>query len=228
MQKHAASIQRRALRGWLKWVPVVAIPFSILFFHAWLNIQILRADYVLRELNSEARELEDRLAHTGIAETIHEDPEVLAERAAVLEFVQPSPGQREIIHYDPASLPEYREGSPFALALRDAPAIPEPAADESQLARESARAAAAPATAPLNAPAPEQEPPYQPEPAAPVVLEIEPSLDSVTVPVDAPAPATAAVEQAPEEPVVLDLPDTLYVEEPLNRVDAGMGSLESL
>ena len=52
MQRMTIKNQRRILRGWIKWVPVLAIPFSVLFFHAWLNIQILRADYALRKLDS--------------------------------------------------------------------------------------------------------------------------------------------------------------------------------
>lgn len=107
--------QRQTLRGWIKWVPVLALPFSVLFFHAFINIQILRADYALRELNAEARELSEQLTHTGIAETIHEDPEVLAARADLMEFVQPDPGQREYIPYDPASLIGHPEDNGFAV-----------------------------------------------------------------------------------------------------------------
>lgn len=221
MQRYTAKNQRRSLWGWIKWVPVLAIPFSILFFHAWLNIQILRADYVLRELNAEARDLSEQLSDTGIAETIHEDPEVLAARATLLDFKKPEPGQREIIR---GSLPESLEGNGFAVASSGAAPLREPAVDEARSARSVPDEAAAPPAAPT--PPLAMEVPYQPDTVTPVVLEIAPSLESIAAP--------AAPEAAPERsqtaapPVVLELPDDAFLEDPQNLMDAGMGSLESL
>ena len=210
MHKQTARIQRRALWGWVKWVPVVVIPFSILFFHAWINIQILRADYVLRELNAEARDLSDRLNQTGTAETIHEDPEVLATRAALLDFIQPEPGQREIISYNPASLVPHPEDGGFAVArldgLSSSEAAPEQAASD-------------------PVPTPAATPPTAS--AGPVLLEIETSLESISPPA-ASGTAPDEVDGVAEDVVVLDLPDQTFVEKPANLLDAGMGSLESL
>lgn len=239
MYKSRSKKDRGVLRGWIKWVPVLAIPFSILFFHAWINIQILRADYVLRELNAESRKWADRLESTDIAKTFHEDPEVLAERASLLEFVQPTPGQREIIYYDPASVPPHPEDTHFEMARHDAPALATPAANESRGAQSAlavigAPFASAPGVAPPS-PAPDPSPVSEPAPAAAAqaaVATASPAADValVTTPVVLPlaGAASANVETiaAPAAaPVVLDLPpDTRGI----NLLDEGMGGLDSL
>lgn len=221
MHRMTVKHQRRILRGWLKWTPVLAIPFSILFFHAWLNIQILRADYVLRELDAEARDLTDRLNHTGIAQTIHEDPEVLAAQAGTMNFVPPQPGQREVIRYDPNVPLVHLEDTMFDLALRDTPAQPDPLGAESR-ANTSANTNTSTSTAPALQPVDSGVVAAPVASSAPVPLEMEGQLESVDT-VEAPAdPDTAA------ETVVLSLPEDAYVEESHGLVDTGMGALESL
>lgn len=225
MHRTSTKNQRRALWGWIKWAPVVAIPFSVLFFHAWLNVQILRADYVLRELSSKARELDDQLAHTDVAGSIHEAPEILAERAELLDFVPPGPGQREAIPYDPAVLDRFPEDSVFEMARLDGAPDTAPAAPESRSNRTTAEPAYG-ENAPLQDADTEADANRPDSAAAPVRLEIESPLEPTVQP-----EAPAAVEDADgprAEPVVLDLPDDAYVETPVNLVDAGMGSLESL
>ena len=232
MHSFTKKSHRRSLRGWIKWVPVLTLPFSILFFHAWINIEILRADYVLRELNAEARDLAEKLSHSDIAETIHEDPEVLASRAALLEFVQPDPGQRELIRYEPASLIGHREEHGYEMAALDTAPMPEPALDEARSARGTTAATPIPA-APLQA-----DVPIQPEPVTPFVLEIEPAFESVvvpqaTLPAKADTPGTMAPAADPpvkfvRTPVVLDLPDNAFLDAPHTLMDVDMGDLESL
>jgi hypothetical protein len=216
--------QRRVLRAWVKWVPVVAIPFSILFFHTWLNIQILRADYVLRELDGEAREWADRLNHTGVAETIREDPAMLAEQAEQLAFVQPSPGQREVIYYDPAVPLVAPEDENFAVAQLEegrqapaeesearadqSPAVPVPAADTAIPAPSAAPVVEVPA----DSPAMDQVPVAVPIPA------VQPATPEATTP----AASDAAVDG-----VVLEVPEAPMVEEVVD-LESAMESLESL
>lgn len=221
MRRMSVKTQRRLLRGWFKWVPVLAIPFCILFFHAWLNIQILRADYVLRELNEEARDLEGHLNNTGLAETIHEDPELLAERAALLEFVPPVPGQRITIYYTPAP-GTYAPESNLKMARREDAVTPAPseAGSHRMDAPAPVSAPVAPATAPDAAPAPTPA-----AAAAPVLLEIEDVPESIGPPA---GEVVTLTPDAVEEPVMLDLPEDALYDEPLNQVDAGMGTLESL
>lgn len=224
--------QRKVLRGWIKWVPVVAIPFAILFFHTWLNIQIIRADYVLRELDAEAREWADRLNHTGMAETIHEDPGMLAEQAEQMAFVQPSPGQREIIYYDPSISLVAPEDANFAVAQLDDQSPPDPATSESKSEQsayvespvlvpvvESAEIAPESVLVPTEIATPSTVAP------APVAVEAPPAEPVMP---EAPAESTASdVPATVVTPVVLELPEEAYVED-LTVLESEMESLESL
>jgi len=215
--------QRRVLRGWVKWVPVVAIPFSILFFHTWLNIQILRADYVLRELDSEAREWADRLNHTGVAETIHEDPAMLAEQAEQLAFVQPSPGQREMVYYDPTVPLVAPEDANFAVAQR---------VDGNKVDRGATESLADQAI-PVPAPMVDGTAAMADEPAPLVSQEapaVEPVPVALPVPVSEPAPLDVPPATAPDTTVtnvVLDLPEEPFTEDVVD-LESAMESLESL
>lgn len=216
MKRSTVKRQRRILRGWVKWTPVVAIPFAVLFFHTWLNIQILRADYTLRELDREARDWADRLNHTGVAETYHEDPAMLAEQAAQLAFVQPSPGQREIIYYDPAALVEQEEEN-FAVAQREGGNQTDSAAVE------------APTEHVTQAPAPVMDGAVTEE-VAPAAVESE----AIPVPVPLAVPVPEPVQLAPE-PALVD-PDTTVNHptpetpsaEAVVDLESAMESLESL
>lgn len=223
MKKMTNKQQRRVLRGWIKWVPVVAIPFAILFFHTWLNIQILRADYVLRELDGEAKDLAERLNNSGMEETIREDPNMLSEQAKQMAFVQPHPGQREMIYYNPSIPLVSPEDRNFAVAQLDGVTEPEPTVIPATPAPvpvsleqpvvdggvndvDGTNPASAP-TLPLDAAAPVENP------------------QSVAVPLDLP------VETSAPAPVVtniqLDLPDT-PVPEAVVDLESAMESLESL
>jgi hypothetical protein len=234
MKRMTVKKQRKVLRGWIKWVPVVAIPFAILFFHTWLNIQIIRADYVLRELDAEAREWADRLNHTGMAETIHQDPAMLAAQAEQLAFVQPSPGQREIIYYDPSiplvapevDIPTNNpEDENIAVAQTEGSTQPNPVATESMTDQSAyvERPALTPALESVAVPV-AQPIPSAVEPA-PVAVEVAPE-----VPVTPEVPAASVLTEAPAmmvTPVVLELPEEAYVEE-VTVLESEMESLESL
>ena len=221
MNKKTIKRQRRALRGWIKWVPVMLIPFSILFFHTWLNIQILRADYVLRELDGEARDLAERLNNTGMEETVHEDPNMLSEQAKLMDFVQPSPGQRESIPWRQLAYPEEAN---FAIARGNGASQPNPGATES-LTDQDRTVAPAPSEA---IPAPVSESLSLPTPA---VAEAPAEVSATNTPVPAPvvpAPVVEAVLSATVTTnVVLELPEASAKEEVVD-LESAMESLESL
>lgn len=219
--------QRKVLRGWIKWVPVVAIPFAILFFHTWMNLQILRADYVLRELDAEARELADRLTHTGMAETIHEDPGMLAEQAEQLAFVQPSPGQREIIYYDPSIPLVAPEDANITVAQLDGQSQPDPVAPESMT--DQSAYVDTPVIVPVTEPAAVQVPVEVPSPSAVVAAPA-----AVEVPVAAPLTPDAPVESVRSDApatvvtnVVLDIPEEAFSDVVVD-LESAMESFESL
>lgn len=233
-----ARRQRRMLRGWIKWVPVVLIPFSVLFTHAWLNIEILRADYVLRELDKESRRLQEKLRHAGNVQSDQEVLEILAARALEMDFVDPKPGQQEIIYYDPMEFLAHPDEQAFELAHRDTP-DPEPAViaptasvvvDESTAAPITEASLTAEVATPEGdvaevtaspepaVPSPETALPNDAPEASPVWLTVDEAADTVfTTP-----------EPAPEKPaVVLELPEDAYIEE-LPGIEADMGTLEVL
>ena len=156
---------------------------------------------------------------------------MLAQQAGLMAFVPPQPGQREVIYYDPSVPMASPEDGVFDMARRDAPAPPDPLANESRAARDTLPAplpeAAAPAPAPVPA-APVASPKAAPAPATAPHTPVALALDDSVLPepdVGAERPAAAA---EPAKPAVLDLPDDTYREEPPAPVDAGMGELESL
>lgn len=248
MKRSSMKKQRRMLRGWVKWVPVVAIPFSILFFHTWLNIQILRADYVLRELDSEAREWSERLNNTGMAETIREDPNMLAEQAEQMAFVQPSPGQREMIYYDPSIPLVPPADGDFTVAQLDGASQPNPGATEAAGDQSTIVSAPAAVVVAVDTELPVSEtadvagtavPPVPPV-AAPLLPEIPESLAVTESPVTAESPVVTEAPVLTEAPVstatpatvvtnvVLDLPEAGAAEETVVDLESAMESLESL
>jgi len=249
MKRSSMKKQRRMLRGWVKWVPVVAIPFSILFFHTWLNIQILRADYVLRELDSEAREWSERLNNTGMAETIREDPNMLAEQAEQMVFVQPSPGQREMIYYDPSIPLVPPADGDFTVAQLDGASQPNPGAMEAAGDQSTLISAPAAVVVPVDTEMPVSEtadvagtamPPVPPV-ASPLLPEIPETLAVTTeAPAVAESPVVTELSVVTETPVsteapatvvtnvVLDLPEAGAAEETVVDLESAMESLESL
>ncbi len=239
-----ARRQRRMLRGWIKWIPVVLIPFSVLFTHAWLNVEILRADYVLRTLDKESRELQEQLRHAGNEQSDQEVLEILAVQALEMDFIDAKPGQQETIYYDPAAFTAHPDEQVFEMAHRDGP-HPEPTviAPTGMPSDASSTASLAEASLTAEVPAPMEDiaiggpaVAVTPEPAtetadtADTVVPTAATEDTpVWLTVDEAAETVFAVPTpAPEKPaVVLELPEDAYVEE-LPGVEADMGTLEVL
>ncbi len=61
MRRISRIERRRLLTGWIKWALLPALPFCVLFFDAWLNIQVRYKDYELNQLNVERRQLNEEL-----------------------------------------------------------------------------------------------------------------------------------------------------------------------
>jgi len=249
MGRLAVRKQRRMLLGWFKWTPVVAIPFAVLFIHAWLNVHILRADYVLRELDREARELQEQLRHAGVVQAVQQAPEALAVHASQMEFILPQPGQQEIIAYNAVDIRPMPEDKSFELARRTpASMVPnepvrmaKPTKLEAPAGAATIGAATATATATAGADtavsaAPVTDTERATAPMAPAGL---PDTEWVTVEVALPVTATASAaasspvaspSREPEPvrpPVMLDLPEDLFIEE-LLPFDLDTGGLEVL
>lgn len=95
------SKTRRAvpLRGSLKWVLVLLIPFSTLFFETWLTVQTRLNDYEVAEINRRIREAQEAInqlkAEAAQVGTMLE----LEAKAPDLDLVKPNPSQIQVMYF---------------------------------------------------------------------------------------------------------------------------------
>ncbi|GMU92278.1 MAG: hypothetical protein AMXMBFR4_13360 [Candidatus Hydrogenedentota bacterium] len=92
----------RARRGGLflraaKWLPVLAFPFSVFFFEAWLQIQIFARDYESAVLKRKMREIDFQI--NRLQETADELQTLkrISAKAPDLGLAPVEPGQIEIV-----------------------------------------------------------------------------------------------------------------------------------
>lgn len=98
--RRISRIERRSLLlGWFKWVALVAIPFSVLFFDTRLNIQIRHKDYELGQLNMERRRLDAELDIIHSREAQLSGVEYLSVIADQLALAPPDTQQFQSIAY---------------------------------------------------------------------------------------------------------------------------------
>ncbi len=94
------------LTSWLKWSPILAIAFSLLFFDTWLNVQARLNDYEIAELNDRIMELEKRLYELKVDEARLAAMNRIDARAPELGLVEPGPSQvRLVYHVHPSKGP---------------------------------------------------------------------------------------------------------------------------
>lgn len=111
--------RRQAFYGWIRWTPVLALVFAVLFFDAWVNIETRKSDYVFSELSGRVRALEAELQQLRVRSAGRQTIDVLAEAAPALGLAEAKPDQFETIYYDPL-----RDGAeplmrPFVMAQLD-------------------------------------------------------------------------------------------------------------
>ena len=87
------GVKKASLRGWWKGLPLVVLPFGILFAEAWMRTQILAHNYEAGEMRKSARELESRLEKLQDEESHLMRMSRMEEAAPELELVEPAPGQ---------------------------------------------------------------------------------------------------------------------------------------
>jgi len=93
--------RRRAvpLTGWIKWLPVLALPFSVLFLETWLNVQTRVCDYEIFEINRSTRELQRTLDALKVREAQLAAMDRIGVRAPDLGLVEPNPGQIQTVYF---------------------------------------------------------------------------------------------------------------------------------
>ena len=91
--------RREILNSWIKWALLPIIFFSVLFFDAWLNIQIRYKDYELSRLSAERRALDAELDMTRAWEARLSGIEHLTVMAEALRLSPPTTQQFEAVAY---------------------------------------------------------------------------------------------------------------------------------
>lgn len=91
--------RRNLLTGWIKWALLPAIPFSVLFFDAWLNVQIRHKDYELSQLNSARRELNAAMDATRAYEAAILGVDNLSVMAEKMHLASPGSQQFKTVAY---------------------------------------------------------------------------------------------------------------------------------
>lgn len=104
--KHSLLIRRVAvLGGFLKWAPVLAIPFGVFLFETWLQVRIYENDYAASELKRKIKEI---TSHNDRLKQRADDLMAIRrvnEQAPDLGLVPIAPGQVEVL-YVPQAAPE--------------------------------------------------------------------------------------------------------------------------
>ena len=91
--------QRYVVREWFRWIPVLLLPFSALFFDTWLNTEILKRDFRMANLNAELRRLRETLDMYRVHEAQLENLDRIEFEAPDLGLVPAEPRQIQVIHY---------------------------------------------------------------------------------------------------------------------------------
>lgn len=107
--------RRAALYGWIKWMPVLAFPFSLMFFDAWLNIETRNNDYAVGRLSGQVRSLTGELEHMRVLRAQQENLGDLGAKAPNIGLVEPNPNQVVTVRWD-GQWRERAPQAPFALA----------------------------------------------------------------------------------------------------------------
>ncbi|MBM3289986.1 MAG: hypothetical protein FJY92_07525 [Candidatus Hydrogenedentes bacterium] len=115
--------QRRVSVFWgtVKWLPVVALPFSVFFFETWLQVRIYERGY---EASTLRREIRDITAHVDRLQERVDELTALkraGERAPDLGLSPIRPGQVEVVYAPPSSEnAPIREVTPETIAIANA------------------------------------------------------------------------------------------------------------
>ena len=129
MKRQTQRARRHALYGWVKWIPVLALIFSVLLFDAWLNIQKRQSDYILNALNTERRTLDMESDKVDAQAALNRNLNDLAKVQEELGMQAPAPGQIETIEYIAGTWDTLYTHTEFTLAQALEPAIAIPVND---------------------------------------------------------------------------------------------------
>ena len=120
----AEWIQGMVLGHWLRWLPVLLLPFSMLFVDTWLNTERINKDYRVNELKMRRNELQDELDALLNHEAELVTMKHIESQAAGMGLGPPKPGQIRTIYYRRSQGPPTDGAGPAAVGclVEDRPA----------------------------------------------------------------------------------------------------------
>ncbi|NIA12924.1 MAG: hypothetical protein GWP08_02495 [Nitrospiraceae bacterium] len=89
----------RTLWGWIRWSPVILIPFSALFFDTWLSTQRIKRDYVINELKTQIRRARADLDDLAVEAARLGNMERIEVEAPEMGLQPPEPDQIRLVYY---------------------------------------------------------------------------------------------------------------------------------
>ena len=105
--------RRVSLRGSLRLLPFLILPFAVLFFETWLHTQTLRNGYETTRLQQEIKATQERLNQLEDRIASLNRMEIIEATAPELGLVEPDPDKVHIIYVEPG---EIGDRHPFELA----------------------------------------------------------------------------------------------------------------
>lgn len=104
--------KQNSVAGWTKWLAVIMIPFSVVFFQTWLNTQTIKRDYKMADLNTRIRELQQTLDALRLEIARLQNMDRIEMEAPDMGLVQPNPEQIQVIEIEAPLAPTQQPDSP--------------------------------------------------------------------------------------------------------------------
>jgi hypothetical protein len=140
MRAMSRRVRRQVMYGWIKWVPVLFVVFSVLYVDAWLNTETRNNDYDLAKSSTRIREIQESINAMRAEEAYLEGIKRLALLASEIGMVEPQPEQIQVVRYATSDRRVLADDVPMALArleqrklrLRQGPERPDDAAQPAE------------------------------------------------------------------------------------------------
>ncbi len=116
MSSFSKNHSRPRLRGWIRGLPFILIPFCVLFGETWLRMQRLDNDYSASTVTRELRELRREIDRLVAEEARLQAMERINAKAPDLGLVEPVAEQIQIVRVSPDPAPLFEPESPIELA----------------------------------------------------------------------------------------------------------------
>ena len=120
----AEWIQGTVLGHWLRWLPVLLLPFSMVFVDTWLNTERINKDYRINELTMRRNGLREQLDALLNREAELVTMKRIESQAPGIGLGPPKPGQIRTIYYRRSQGPPTDGAGPAAVGclVEDRPA----------------------------------------------------------------------------------------------------------